>query len=391
MNSRRVAQRIHSTDDARYYMHRRLPKFLAQRYEGGSAKGLTLRANEAAFDDVWLLSRSARGVSKVDLKTTLLGTDLSMPVMLAPTGGLHAGHWDGECSAARAAGAAGTACVVSSSTGTPLEEIARAATGPVFYQLHYMFGRDNSESMLERAKNAGCAGLMLTVDSQSAIEREWGPRQRAYAPASLDALALLRALPQVIWKPQWLWEFLVHRNGLTVPMARTDDGSPLSVFSLMKAVHHSTPVWEDIAWIRERWKGALVIKGLVTVEDARLAVGHGADGIVVSNHGGNTIDGRPPTLSVLPRIADAVGDQCEVLMDGGVRRGSDVVKAVALGARAVLIGRAYVFGLMAAGQPGVSRSLEIIERGLRATMASLGCASVRDLGRSYVDYPRSWR
>jgi isopentenyl diphosphate isomerase/L-lactate dehydrogenase-like FMN-dependent dehydrogenase len=390
MNERRVAQRIHSTDDARYYMHRRLPKFLAQRYEGGSAKGLTLRANEAAFDEVWLLSRSARGLSSVDLTTTLLGTDLSMPVVLAPTGGLQAGHWDGECAAARAAGAAGTALVVSSSTGTPLEEIARAAIGPVFYQLHYMFGRDRSESMIERAKNAGCAGLLLTVDSQSVIEREWGPRNRAYSPASPRTLPLLRALPQVIGKPQWLREFLVHRNGLTVPMAATDDGSPLSVFDLMKAVHHATPVWADIAWIRERWKGPLVIKGLVTVDDARLAVDHGADGIVVSNHGGNTIDGRPATLSVLPRIVDAVGDQCEVLMDGGVRRGSDVVKAVALGARAVLIGRAYVFALMAAGQPGVSRSLEVMRHGLRATMASLGCASVRDLDRSYVDYPGGW-
>lgn len=389
MNPNRTAQRIHSTDDARRYMHRRLPTFLAQRYEGGSAKGLTLHANEAAFDRVWLLSRSARGVNDVDLRTTLLGTDLSMPVLLAPTGGLRAGHWDGDCSAARAAGSAGIAMTVSSSTGTPLEDITRAATGPVFYQLHYLFGRDKSESMIERAKNAGCAGLMLTVDSQSVIEREWG-RRRAYSPASASAPALLRALPQVIGKPRWLSEFLIHRNGLSVAMASTDDGRPLATFDLMKAVHHSTPVWADIAWIRERWKGPLVIKGLVTVADARLAVEHGADGIVVSNHGGNTIDCRPATLSVLPRIVNAVGGQCEVLMDGGVRRGSDVVKAVALGARAVLIGRAYVFGLMAAGQPGVSRSLEIIEHGLRATMASIGCASVADLDRSYVDYPAGW-
>jgi isopentenyl diphosphate isomerase/L-lactate dehydrogenase-like FMN-dependent dehydrogenase len=390
VNETRVARRIHSTEDARHYMHRRLPAFLAQRYEGGSAKGMTLQANVAAFDDVWLMSRSGRAVPSVNLATTVLGTDLSMPVILGPTGGLRAGHWDGECSAARAAGAAGTAFVVSSSTGTPLEEIAEAATGPIFYQLHYMFGRDQSESMIERAKSAGCAGLVLTIDSQSAIEREWGPGKRAYAPGSLEPLALLRAFPQVVHKPQWLTQFLVHQNGLTVPMASTEDGRPLSTFDLMKAVHHSTPVWADIAWIRDRWNGPLIIKGLVTVEDARLAVDHGADAIVVSNHGGNTIDGRPATLTVLPRIVDAVGDQCEVLMDGGVRRGSDVVKAIALGARAVLIGRAYVFALMAAGRPGVTRSLELLEHELRATLKSLGCASVSELDRVYVDYPPGW-
>jgi isopentenyl diphosphate isomerase/L-lactate dehydrogenase-like FMN-dependent dehydrogenase len=390
MKEPRVAGRIHSTEDARYYMHKRLPTFLAQRYEGGSGKAQTLAANQAAFDDVWLLTRSARSLGEVSLATTVLGADLSMPVLLAPTGGLHAGHWDGECAAARAAGAAGTAFSVSSSTGTAVEKIAAEATGPLFYQLHYMFGRDNSESMIERAKASGCGALLVTVDSQSVIEREWGTRHKAYSPASLRLPALARATPQVIGKVRWLREFLRHRNGLTVAMAQTDDGRPLSVFDMMPAIHQSTPSWDDIGWIRERWSGPLAVKGLVTVEDARLAVDHGADAIVVSNHGGNTIDGRPATLSVLPRIVDAVGDQCEVLMDGGIRRGSDVVKALALGARAVLVGRAYVFALMAAGQPGVARILELFEHDLRATLKSMGCAGVGELDRSYVRFPQEW-
>lgn len=388
MSEQRVAARIHSTEDARYYMHKRLPKFLAQRYEGGSGKAQTLTANQTAFDDVWLLSRSARSRHEVSLTTTVLGADVSMPVLLAPTGGLHAGHWDGECAAARAAGAAGTAFSVSSSTGTAVEKIAAEATGPVFYQLHYMFGRDNSESMIERAKAAGCSALLVTVDSQSVIEREW--RRKAYSPGSLSLPALARATPQVIHKTRWLREFLRHRNGLTTAMAKTEDGRPLSVFDMMPAVHQSTPAWDDISWIRERWSGPLAIKGLVTVEDARLAVDHGADAVVVSNHGGNTIDGRPATLSVLPRIVDAVGEHCEVLMDGGIRRGSDVVKALALGARAVLLGRAYVFALMAAGQPGVHRILELFEHDIAASLKSMGCADVHELDRSYVRFPPEW-
>src|SRR5262249_4181687 len=154
------------------------------------------------------------------------------------------------------------------------------------YQLHYMYGRDRSESMIERAKASGCSALLVTVDSQSVIEREWGPGVKAYSPASLHKRALLRATPQVLGKPRWLREFVQHRNGLTVAMAKTDDGVPLSVFKMMPAIHQSTPAWEDIAWIRERWSGPLAIKGLVTVEDARLAVEHGADAVVVSNHGG---------------------------------------------------------------------------------------------------------
>jgi isopentenyl diphosphate isomerase/L-lactate dehydrogenase-like FMN-dependent dehydrogenase len=390
VNETTVAGRIHSTADARHYMHRRLPRFLAQRYEGGAGKGQTLAANEAAFDDVWLLSRSGRSLGEVSLRTTVLGADLSMPVLLAPTGGLRAGHWDGERAAARAAGAAGTAFSVSSSTGTPVEEVAAATSGPVFYQLHYMYGRDNSESMIERAKASGCSALLVTIDSQSVIEREWGARVKAYSPASTSASALLRATPQVVRRPRWLREFVQHRNGLTTAMARTDDGLPLSVFKMMPAIHQSTPVWEDIAWIRERWSGPLAVKGMVTVEDARLAVEHGADAVVVSNHGGNTIDGRPATLSVLPRIVDAVGDRCEVLMDGGVRRGSDVVKALSLGARAVLLGRAYVFALMAAGEPGVRRCLELFEHDIRATLMSMGCADVGDLSRSAVRFPADW-
>ena len=373
-------------------MHRRVPRFAANRIEGGSAKGVTLRANVDDFDAVTFNAHVARPTPPPELRTTAVGTEISMPVMLAPVGGLRSAYWDADRAAARAAGAAGTGFCISSSTGTPLEETAAAASGPLFYQLHYFMGRENSEPILERAAAARCKGILLTVDSRARFGgREWLPRDKPRAPRGRRLSAYLRS-PQALARPAWLTEFLLHANALNsdVPMAPLVNGKPLQSVDLMKAVDHSPPVWSDIPWIRERWKGPLIIKGIITVEDAREAVDLGADAIVVSNHGAMVLDGTQSTISALPKIAEAVGGECEVWFDGGLRRGNDVVKALALGARVVLIGRAYAYGLLAAGEPGVTRCLQLLRQQLAATLLNIGCTSVHELSRDNINFPGSW-
>jgi isopentenyl diphosphate isomerase/L-lactate dehydrogenase-like FMN-dependent dehydrogenase len=247
--------------------------------------------------------------------------------------------------------------------------------------------------LIERASNAGCKALVITVDSQAQGGRERSYRERAFAPSSLAMSELVRLVPQVATKPRWLLDFIARsrgERGLTVPMARSG-GAPLPIFEMQDELYRETPTWEDIPWLRERWHGKLVIKGILTPSDARRAASEGADAIVVSNHGGNGLDGRPATLRMLRPVVDAVANDVEVWMDGGVRRGSDIVKALALGATAVLIGRAYVYGLMAGGEAGVSRIIDILRSGVDETLALLGCPSVRDLDRSYVELPDAWR
>jgi isopentenyl diphosphate isomerase/L-lactate dehydrogenase-like FMN-dependent dehydrogenase len=392
MRQSKTVKAIQNFEDARYFAHRRLPRFLYHRYEAGSAQGLTLERNVAAFEEVQFRPKAATFSSKRDLRTTVLGTEVSMPVLLAPIGVLRIGHVAGETGAAVAAGAAGTVSVVSSSTGTPIEEICAAATGPIFYQLHYFGGRQSAESMIERAKQSGCKALIVTVDSQGRMAaRERPYRERSFAPESLHLEELVRILPQVLTHPAWLYDFLRSRKGLEIAMAPTTDGKPLQIFHMLDALYERTPIWEDLPWIRSQWDGPLGVKGILTPEDARRAVSLGADAIVVSNHGGNGLDGRPATLPSLPRIVDSVGVETEILLDGGIRRGADAVKAVAMGARAVLIGRAYVFGLLAAGEPGVERVLQIMRQGIDNALAFLDCPSVKDLNADAVIVPKDWR
>jgi isopentenyl diphosphate isomerase/L-lactate dehydrogenase-like FMN-dependent dehydrogenase len=392
MRQPRVIRKIHSVEDARYYAQRRLPRFLYQRYEASSAQGITAAANVSSFAEVGFVPRAGRFAEKRDLSTTVLGTPVAFPVLCAPVGVLRIGHPDGEAGVARAAARKGTVAVMSSSSGSRIEDVAAAAHGPVFYQLHYLGGRESAESMIARAKQAGVKALLVTVDSQGrAPARERPVPEKAFAPGSLAAGDLMKAFPQLASRPGWLLAFARRPGGLDLPMAPPVNGRPVTVFNMLDAIYRRTPVWEDIPWIKELWGGPLGVKGVVTADDARRAVDAGADAVVVSNHGGNGLDGRPATLTVLPQIVKAVGDRTEVLMDGGIRRGADVVKAVCLGARAVLIGRAYVFGLMAAGGPGVERILDLMRGGMDNTMAFLGCESLLDLDPSFVTYPAGWQ
>ena len=315
-----------------------------------------------------------------------------MPAIVSSVGFLQVGHRDGEAGVARAAGDAGTIQFVSGVTNTSIEDIMAAASGPVFYQLYYIGGRDASAPIIERVKRAGVSGLVLTVDTATvARPRDRSYDDRASVPTAMNLREALRFAPQALAKPRWLVDYL--RRGPLEPqvaMGLRPDGTPMGLFEGIEKIYQQTPAWNDIPWVREHWDGPIVIKGILTAEDARRAVAVGADAIVVSNHGGNVLDGSLATLRALPEIVDAVGDQIEVLMDGGVRRGTDVVKAVALGARAVLLGRAYVYPLLAAGEPGVHRILDLLYQQIDEALAFLGVDSVHDLDPSLLDLPAGW-
>jgi L-lactate dehydrogenase (cytochrome) len=296
-------------------------------------------------------------------------------------------HPGGEVAAARAAGAAGTAYILSTISGHRLEDVKAASSGPVFYQLYLMGGREAAEATLERARVAGFAALVLTIDTAVSGMRERDYRNGMRELISGSLLEKLPYYPQVLARPRWLVRFLLDGGLPHLPNVVIPGQGPMPLVDINAALARSTITWEDLGWIREIWRGPIVIKGVLTGDDARRAVDEGAAAIVVSNHGGRQLDYLPATLRALPEVVAAVGGRTEVLMDGGVRRGTDVVKAICLGARAVLIGRAYAYGLAAAGEAGVARALEILRADLERTLRLLGCASVAELGRSYVHTP----
>jgi isopentenyl diphosphate isomerase/L-lactate dehydrogenase-like FMN-dependent dehydrogenase len=387
---RNIESKILTVEDAEHYARKRLPKSLIQQIEGGSGTGSTIRANLAAFESVTFRPRAAVSYDSRELSTTVLGHEISMPVLTAPTGNIRLYNREGEPGVARAAGGAGTIACISAFMGYPIEEVVAASSGPVFFQMYYVGGRANIETMIARARNAGAAALILTVDSAAWAQRERNVRQRVQRPVTPSLRSLVRFAPQVTTKPWWLRDFLRDGMRMQTPMALKADGEPMLMWEASATIMRDTPVWDDIAWIRDLWRGPVIVKGILRAEDARRAVAEGASAVIVSNHGGNSLDGAPAALKVLPDVVKAVGDEVEVLCDGGIRRGSDVVKALALGARAVLIGRGYLWAHAAAGGTGVSRVLECFRQSIDTTMALVGCRSVRELDASYVELPRDW-
>ncbi len=381
---------FHSVDHAIEIAKRRLPRSAYLYLEGGTEDEYTVRANREVFREVTFRPRVAVQHDRHDLTTRVLGCDLSLPVVLSPVGYLRLAHRDAEVGAARAAGRAGTAVCVSTLSSQPIEVISAATDGPVWWQLYFAGGRQGAELSIEQAKEAGCRALLVTVDAAAAARRESVVRGGGI-PQRIDLRNALRFAPEMIMRPRWAYDFLRDGLRIEVPNVRVSRGGPpLSTAEASETMRAHTPTWADLAWIREQWPGPIAVKGVLTREDAQRAVDAGVDGVVVSNHGGNALDGTPPTLKVLPEVVSAVGDQIEVLVDGGIRRGTDVVKALALGARAVLVGRAYVFGLAAAGEEGVDRVLSLLGDGIRRTLALLGCPSVEALDASYVDWPAGW-
>lgn len=384
------ASRVVNIEDLRALAQRRVPKAVFDYLDGGADAELTLRENCRAFRDVLFRPRSAVAVGDCDMKTRVLGHEISFPAMLAPVGYSRLMHPGGEVAAARAAGEAGTGYILSTISGHKLENVKAGSTGPVFYQLYLMGGREAAEGALDRARRAGFSALVITVDTPVAGLRERDPRNGMKELLGTSAFAKIPYLPDFLAHPGWLLSFLRDGGVPKLENVVTPGNGAMELVDVAAALARATVTWEDLRWIRELWPGPIVVKGLLTGDDARRAADEGASGVVVSNHGGRQLDSVFPTLRALPEVVAAVKGQIEVLMDGGVRRGSDIVKALCLGARAVLVGRAYAYGLAAGGQAGVARALEILKSDVERTLRLLGCPSVAALDRSYIEVPKAW-
>jgi L-lactate dehydrogenase (cytochrome) len=299
-------------------------------------------------------------------------------------------HPGGEVSAAHAAGEAGTGYTLSTISGHKLENVKAGTSGPAWYQLYLVGGREAAEGAIQRARKAGYSGLVITVDTSTAGMRERDPRNGLNALMSGTVFDKIPFLPQMFVRPGWVASFLLDGGVPKLENVVIPGKGPMPMIDVTESLSRSAVTWNDLRWIRESWSGPIILKGVLTADDARRSVDEGAAAVVISNHGGRQLDNVSPTIKALPEIVTAVGAQTEVLMDGGVRRGSDIVKAVCMGARAVLIGRAYAYGLAAAGEPGVTRAIEILRKDVERTMRLLGCASIAELGREYVEYPREW-
>jgi isopentenyl diphosphate isomerase/L-lactate dehydrogenase-like FMN-dependent dehydrogenase len=383
----RIASKIDSVEAAEHYARARIPRSLSQRIEGGSGTGSCLDRNLAAFERITFSPRVAVSFSSIDLSSTVVGCDVALPVIVAPTGNLRVFHPDAEPGAARATTAAGAITCVSTVTGTAIEEIT-VAGGHVFFQLYYLGGRDHVEHIIERAKKAGCHALVVTVDTPAQINREWPTGERWYMPTGADLRNFLRFGPEMLRHPRWTWGFLRDGMPTEAPMGTTVSGEPLAASAAVtKIMSGDIPVWEDLPWIQEVWKGPVIVKGILSIEDARRAAAAGAAGIVVSNHGARLFDALPATMDVLPGIVDAVGDEIDVLVDSGVRRGTDIARALAVGAKAVMTGRGYLWAHAAAGEAGITRMLDLFRDELERTLKLIGCPSVAELDRSFLAEP----
>lgn len=387
MARRFAPPRALNIEDLRRAAHRRLPRVVFDYIDGAADRETTLAENARAFDRLVFRPRCAVATPICDLRVDVLGSTVSFPVLLGPVGSTRMFHPRGEEAAARAAGRAGTIYTLSTLAGSRLEDVKAATSGTAWYQLYLVGGRDVALRAIERAKAAGYAALMLTIDTAVAGMRERDLRNGAQELLA-GGLAMLPHLPQVLRRPGWLLGYLRDGGLMQFPNVVLA-GGPMAYAEVGAALQESAVTWDDFGWIREAWGGPLVVKGVLTGDDARRAVDAGVDAVVVSNHGGRQLDGVAATMRVLPEIVGAVGDRTEVLLDGGIRRGSDVVKALCLGARAVLVGRAYAYGLGAGGEAGVARALEILRADVSRTMALLGCGSIGELDGSFIELPVS--
>ena len=389
--SRAVASpRVVCIDDFRPLARQRLPKSVFDYLDGGAEGEVTLRENCRVFNDITFRPRHAVALSECNLRRRVLGFDLSLPILLAPVGYSRLMHPGGEVAAARAAGHAGIGYILSTISGYKLEDVKAGSSGPVFYQLYLMGGRGAAEAAIERARAAGFSALVVTIDTPVSGIRERDYRSGMKELLSGGLLQKIPFLPQILSRPGWLVSFL--RDGGLPPLANivVPGKGPMPLIDVASALAESAVTWADLRWIRELWRGPIVVKGVLTGDDARRAIDEGAEAISVSNHGGRQLDGVPASLRALPEVVEAVKGRIEVWMDGGIRRGTDIAKALCMGAHAVLCGRAYAYGLAAAGEAGVDRAIEILRVDLERTLRLLGCPSVAELDRSYVNVPKSW-
>jgi isopentenyl diphosphate isomerase/L-lactate dehydrogenase-like FMN-dependent dehydrogenase len=371
--------------DLRLLAKRRLPRVVFDYIDGGAGAEVTMRENCRVFESVRFRPRNAVERTPCKLQTTVLRTPLDLPFLLAPVGSSRLFFPRGECVAAAEAGIAGTAYVLSTLSGCALEDVRAASSGPVWYQLYLLGGRDAATDAIVRARASGFGALVVTIDTAVAGQRERDLRNGGSELVSGNLLRMLPYVPQLLARPRWLLDFVRDGGMMKFPNVVIAGQGPMAYEDVAAALERSTVCWDDMGWIRDAWRGPIVIKGVLTREDARRAIDIGAEGIVVSNHGGRQLDYVAPTLRALPEVVEAVRGRAEVFLDGGIRRGSDVVKALCFGARAVLIGRAYAYGLGAAGAAGVARAIEILRSDVIRTLRLLGCSDVAELDRSYLE------
>src|SRR5205809_5816627 len=382
--------RVLNIEDLRRAAKRRLPRVVFDYIDGGAEDEWTLRENCHALEEVTFRPRCAVATPPCDLRVSVLGTSLSMPLILAPVGSSRLMYPHGEEAAANAAGAAGIAYALSTLSGCRLEDVAAASKGTVWYQLYLLGGRDCALSAIERARAAGFSALVVTIDTPVSGLRERDLRNGVKELLTRKFGRMLPFVNPFLARPRWLARFVADGGLMKFPNVVIPGEGAMLYADVGTALEQSMVSWQDLRWIRDAWNLPIVVKGVHTGDDARRAIDAGANALVVSNHGGRQLDGVAPTLRMLPEVLASVGDRIEVLIDGGIRRGGDLVKALCLGARAVLAGRAYAYGLGAAGEAGVTRAIEILRADLIRTLKLLGCLSIAHLDRSFIDFPAEW-
>ncbi len=367
---------------------RRVPSSVYNAIIGGAEKGISLEANKVSFDQLGFAPHVAGLHAERSMDTKVMGLDLSMPVIISPTG-VQAVHPDGEVAVARASNNRGIPMGLSSFASKPMEEVVEANPNTLF-QMYWSGGRDVMVQRLERAKAAGVKGIILTLDWTFSNGRDWGS---PFIPEKIDLKTMVKLAPQALSRPAWFASYLkqYHIPDLSTPnMAAPGQEPPAFFGAYYEWMQMPPPSWDDIAWLRSQWEGPFMVKGVCRVDDAKRVRDAGCTALSVSNHGGNNLDGTPSPIRVLPSIVDAVGDEIDVVLDGGIRRGSDVVKAVAFGAKAVMIGRAYLWGLAVNGQGGVENVLDIIRGGMDACLLGLGKASIHELSADDIVVPKDF-
>ena len=373
---------ITEIEDLRALAQRRVPRMFYDYADSGSWTESTYRANEAQFERLRLRQRVAVNIEKRSTQSTMIGQTVAMPVALAPTGLAGMQHADGEILAARAAENFGVPFTLSTMSICSIEDVASATNGPFWFQLYVMRDRDFVERLIRRAQAAGCSALMLTLDLQVLGQRHKDIRNGLSAPPKLKFGTLLNLLT----KPRWCLGMLgTKRRGFGNIIGHVRGVEDMSSLSAWTAEQFDPTLnWKDVQWIKRLWGGKLILKGILDPEDARFAADSGADALIVSNHGGRQLDGAPSSIEALPAIATEVGNRIEVWMDGGIRSGQSVLKALALGAKATLIGRPYLYGLGAMGQAGVLTCLQVLHKELDLTMGFCGCTAIDQIGRDVV-------
>jgi L-lactate dehydrogenase (cytochrome) len=382
LRKRRLA-RSATVDDLRRVARRRLPRGVFDYIDGGAEDELTLAANSAAYRRLTFAPRILRDMSEVDTSSTLLGRPMAYPLVLAPTGFTRIAHPDGELAVARAAARAGLPYALSTLGTRSIEEVAASGSDRLWFQVYTWRDRDLVAELVKRAAAAGYEAICLTVDTAVLGRRERDVRRGFTLPPKVGVGTLLDG----VLHPGWAWSFLTSEPILFANVAGREVGDGADAISLAEYVGRQfdpSLSWDDVDWLREHWDGPIVVKGIQSVADAVIAADRGVEAIAISNHGGRQLDSAPATLDLLPGIADAVGDRIEIICDGGVRRGSDIVKALALGANAVMAGRPYLYGLGAAGEAGVDQVLANFGSEMERTMALIGCASVTNLGPEFI-------